>query len=245
MLKAMRHEYAVKRKLVLRIVPNIIENQNRDTAATFVSAGFSRCKSTKPMHTFVLDLSFSLEESRKNFRSNWRNHLNRAEKNGLEVIEGTDDKLYKMFKLIYDEMLARKRYQVTEDIDAFGSIQMNLPEPLKMKIMICKHQGKPVSGLVCSAIGNTAIYLLGATSNEGMKLQASYLLQWKTLEWLKKISCPWYDLWGINPERNPGVYHFKAGLGGKDVRYLGQFDACESLLGFLLAKIGDLLRTIW
>src|SRR5436189_1342 len=83
-----------------------------------------------------------------------------------------------------------------------------------MKIMLCKSGDEHCAGLVCSAIGKTAIYLFGATSNAGMKSRGSYLLHWKLIEWLKQNRFSVYDLHGINPVRNPGTYKFKNDLAG-------------------------------
>ena len=38
----------------------------------------------------------------------------------------------------------------------------------------------------------------------------------------------YYDLGGIDPEGNPGVYHFKSGLGGREVTAPGPFEAAPS-----------------
>jgi len=103
-----------------------------------------------------------------------------------------------------------------------------LPPNQKMRILICERQGVPVAGVVASGMGDTGIYLFGATTEEGMKSQGAYLLQWRVIEWLKTQGISRYDLGGINPETNPGVYSFKAGLAGKDVRYLSPFVSCTS-----------------
>jgi lipid II:glycine glycyltransferase (peptidoglycan interpeptide bridge formation enzyme) len=36
------------------------------------------------------------------------------------------------------------------------------------------------------SIGDTGVYLFGATNDEGMKNKGSYLLQWKAIQWMKK-----------------------------------------------------------
>jgi lipid II:glycine glycyltransferase (peptidoglycan interpeptide bridge formation enzyme) len=89
-----------------------------------------------------------------------------------------------------------------------------------MRIFLCEKDGQTLNAIVVSALGDSGIYLLGATSEEGLKPRGAYLLQWRALQWLKERGCRWYDLGGINPETNPGVFHFKSGLGGKDVRQL-------------------------
>jgi lipid II:glycine glycyltransferase (peptidoglycan interpeptide bridge formation enzyme) len=39
------------------------------------------------------------------------------------------------------------------------------------------------------------------------------------------MGCEQYDLGGIDPDNNPGVYHFKKGIGGVETRLLGCFEA--------------------
>jgi hypothetical protein len=243
-LGLMYSEYVIKRKLLLRIVPNIIENGSDGMLVSFLSAGFLKSHKDEGARTLLVDLSPSLEEIRKRFRANWRNHLRKAEKTGLKIIEGRGDDLYRVFQKMYCEMLSRKRFTDTVDIDKFRITQKELPHSLKMNIMICEYKGEPVSAAVTSAIGDTGEYVLGATSETGKRLKGSYLIQWRMIEWLKALNCRWYDLGGIDPESNPGVYHFKAGLGGNDVRYIGQFEACNSRASYHLTRSGDHMKKI-
>jgi lipid II:glycine glycyltransferase (peptidoglycan interpeptide bridge formation enzyme) len=105
-----------------------------------------------------------------------------------------------------------------------------------------------VSGVVCSGIGDMGIYLYGATSDEGLNSQGSYLLQWKALSWLKGKGAKWYNLHGINPVTNPGTYHFKAGFlgkNGKDVCFLGVYDACDSVATRTVFRFAGLARAMY
>ena len=128
------------------------------------------------------------------------------------------------------------------DYEEFREIQKELPVPLKMKIMLCEYEGEPINAAICTAIGNTGIYLLGASGAKGLKLKGAYLLQWQMIRWFKERNCRWYDVGGINPDKNPGVFHFKAGLSGKDVRHIGQLETCESLLSSCLVDWGEKCR---
>jgi lipid II:glycine glycyltransferase (peptidoglycan interpeptide bridge formation enzyme) len=239
MLKALFEEYVAKRKLLLRIVPNLWDQQADEFLKLFSEAGFKYMKPGDDLRTITVDLTPSMDRLRKNLRANWRNHLKRAEKNGLKIIQGSKDCLFAIFQNIYEEMLRRKKFSDHQDIPKFRSIQKALPDALKMEIMVCKHNDTPISATICSAIGDTATYLLGATNRMGMKLKGSYLLQWRTIEWLKSRGCLWYDLGGINPETNPGVYHFKAGLKGDDMHYLGRFEACQNSISAVSVKLGE------
>jgi lipid II:glycine glycyltransferase (peptidoglycan interpeptide bridge formation enzyme) len=216
MLEAIQNEYARRRRLLVRIIPNTFED-DRDGASFREAAqalGFEAEDSVAAYRTIRVDLTPPLEVIRKRLDGKWRNQLNSAERNGLTVHEGTSDLLYDRFVQIYDEMMARKQFETTVDVNEFGRIQRALSESAKMLVLIVEKEGVPMAGLTATGVGDTGIYLLGATSNEGMKVKGSYLLQWRMMQWLKERGCRWYDLGGINPDRNPGVYHFKTGFGG-------------------------------
>ena len=66
-----------------------------------------------------------------------------------------------------------------------------MPAPLKMQIFLCEKEGQLLNALIVTAIGDTAIYLLGATTDEGTKLKGAYLLQWRAIQWLKERGCRW------------------------------------------------------
>jgi CelD/BcsL family acetyltransferase involved in cellulose biosynthesis len=85
-------------------------------------------------------------------------------------------------------------------------------------------------------MGDSAIYLLGATNDEGMKSQGAYLLQWTMIKWLKENGIGWYDLGGIDPERNPGVYSFKRGFSGADLTQINPLVACSSIVSSALVR---------
>ena len=86
-----------------------------------------------------------------------------------------------------------------------------------MIIIIREYEGKVLTATIGALIGNTGIYLLGATENEGMKMKGAYLLRWCLREIMKESGCKCYDLGGIDPDDNPGVYYFELGLSGKEV----------------------------
>jgi lipid II:glycine glycyltransferase (peptidoglycan interpeptide bridge formation enzyme) len=77
-----------------------------------------------------------------------------------------------------------------------------------------------------------------------MKSHGSYIVQWAFMEWIKEKGLRYYDLNGINPETNPGTYHFKRGLAGKngiDAEFLGKFQVADSPVSSLVVKGGEWL----
>jgi len=241
-IACMKQEYAVRRGLLLRIAPNHFEPEEGPAISVLREAGFER--KAVPYRTLRLDLGCSLEDLRKKLDQKWRNQLNRAEKNDLRLVEGTDPELYKKFLFIYHQMMERKKFETGVDVSEFQKIQEDLPDRMKMKIIVCEVDGEPVSALIGSIIGNSGIYLLGATSDEGMKTKGSYLQQWRMIQHLKSAGSTYYDLGGIDPENNPGVFHFKAGLSGKEVSHIGLFEACDNRVSSRAVRVAEKVKSL-
>lgn len=158
------------------------------------------------------------------------------------VIEGPDDSLFSDFISLSRALLDRKQFREPNDINEFRRIQQDLTPECKMRIFLCQSNGVKSAGVICATIGETGVYLFRATNDEGMTNKGSYLLQWKAIQWMKDNGCRYYNLNGINPEKNPGSYHFKSGLSGKngrDVYYLGRFDCYSSGITARLARLAD------
>jgi lipid II:glycine glycyltransferase (peptidoglycan interpeptide bridge formation enzyme) len=241
---SIRDEYLHKRRLFVRILPNAFTGSTRAGLfqSAFQSFGEENGNSAEIYRTFVLDLSPSLEELRNRLDAKWRNKLSGAERNKLTVVVGEGIEEFRIFCTIYREMHKRKMFATTVDVDEFGRIQKSLPESQRMQILICQDKGVPVAGVVASAMGNSAIYLLGATSDSGLKAKGAYLLQWTLISWLKQRGIRWYDLGGIDPEGNPGVYLFKKGMSGEDACQIRPLSASESAASSGLVKTGLAVR---
>jgi len=246
MLAALRREYGEKRGLLVRILPPVFAGHGEADhwRAALHAEDYQPDPRVVPYRTIQVDLTAPPEIIRKRLDGKWRNQLNAAERNGLTVREGTDDELYARFLALYDEMMARKRFETTVDPRQFQRLQQRLPAPQKLRILISTREGVPQAGLVATAVGETGIYLLGATSNDGMKSKGAYLLQWQMMNRLRECGCQGYDLGGINPQTNPGVYHFKAGLGGEEVTALGRFEWRGNWMSRTAVHAGERLQSL-
>jgi Acetyltransferase (GNAT) domain len=246
MADALYEEYVRKRGMYLRILPAGWGHAEDDSAlANALDTRFA-CEpfeAGESYRTMVVDLRPSLESIRKALDQKWRNQLNRAERNGLSVSEPSGESAFRVFAKLYEQMVARKQL-VAADLDQFIQMQDRLPNRHAMKVLICEASGEAVAGLVGGAVGNTGIYLLGATNEQGMKSKGAYLLQWHMMAWLKQAGLEFYDLGGINPETNPGVYHFKKGMGGHDVQYPRPRVACSSTVSGMAGSALKLARRL-
>lgn len=245
MLRAVREEYAVRRKLYLRMVPNILDMNAQLFRDILQQEGFKPTYFAEVGRTINMDLNYSLKEIRAGMQSRWRNYLKRSEKSHLQFIDAPPDELYTLFIKMYEQMHQRKGFVDYVDVYEYRDIQKALPAAFKMKILAVELDGEPQAAIICAIGGNVGIYVLGATSDKGLKSRGSYLLHWKMMEWLKEQGYRWYDLGGIDPENTPGTAQFKYGMAGKtglDIKPIGQFDICHNFSSGLFVPLLDKLR---
>lgn len=242
--EALVQEYVGRRKLLLRVIPNTFQDdpECEEVENLWSGLGFQPDEAASRYHTVRVDLRPPVDDARRALSSRWRRQLNIAERNDLEIREGRTDGLYAAFVTLYREMLARKRFDTTVDVGEFERIQQRLPESQKMLVLICLSQGVPVAGLVVATVGKTAIYLLAATGDAGLDARGSYLLQWHAMRLLRDSGHEWYDLGGINQERNPGVFTFKTGMGGAETNQLAAVELSHAPLSRIAVAFGDRLR---
>ena len=244
-LLGLRQEYMVRRRLMLRVIPNIYQTDSCAEAARQVLSelGFNRVEAVRAYHTSRVDLGASVEQLRKGLRQRWRNKLKHAEAEGFSITVGTSDIFYAKFHRAYDEMMTRKRFDTTVSVKEFAQLQSLLPNALKMRVLLCEKDGIVFNALVIAAAGDTGIYLLAATSDAGLAADGAFLLQWQAVQMLKSEGYRWYDLGGINPEGNPGVYQFKSGMGGKDTAQLGLFEICANPLSAITVRAAEAAKS--
>ena len=245
-LSELVHEYVDRRRLALRVAPVIgDEAWNQEQERRILAAGFRPAEQVRDYSTILVDIARPLDEVRAGLAKKWRYHLGRAEKAEIEVVQGTDPALFDDFMPLFDEFVARKAFAVDLGADFYAALQTNLPEPERLQVAIARIGDQPVAGVVASLMGDTGVYLLGASNEVGREANAPYLLQWKIIETAAATGLKWYDLGGIDPDGNPGVYRFKARMGGSELRAPGPFEIGPGGLRAGLVRTAErLLRAV-
>jgi len=245
-LRALHNEYVGRRGMILRLNPRLFVEEHAACERILAEEGFSeRGSSSQAEKTLVMDLSPSLEDLRAGLDKKWRNCLSKAERGGLTVTIGTGTELFREFGDIYSQMLERKQFAPSADLDAHVRLQGLLPDSAKMTVIIARANGEPCAGAICSAMNDTALYLFGATNDVGMRTCGSYLVQWEAVKLLRQRGVREYDLHGINVVANPGTYTFKKGLAGREGReltFVGQRQALTPSLVSSFLLLGEKAR---
>jgi lipid II:glycine glycyltransferase (peptidoglycan interpeptide bridge formation enzyme) len=234
-LSLLRKAYLGARVNILRLVPNVCDGESGQRIVQMLqSGGFETVPRSKPYHTIIVPLEVSEEKLRQNLRQKWRNRLNKAEKSGLEIRQGINGEYFTIFESLYRLTVERKNFAGL-DVEVFKRSQQMLDESEKMNSITAYHDGQPVTSNVSSCLGDTAVVLFVAGNDEGLKYGGNNLTWWQAFLSAQQAGMKNCDLGGIDPINNPGVYHFKDGVGGKEVFHIGTFEACT----------GNFIRGVW
>ena len=235
-LRAIRLEYAVRRGLVVRLLPREVECA--EVRQVYLEEGFRPRLSGDT--TLIVDVTPPLEALRAGLDPRWRSSLKHSQRAALVFTEGTDPALFDRFAPIHAEMVGRKRLLDVGEVEVHRRIQELLPPEWRMRVVLCSEDGRTdVAGAISSALGDTGLAILWATNPRGRDLKGAFALQWRVLDWLKAQGCRRYDLGGVDKAANPGGHRFKSGLSGRngrEARFIGAFEAsARPVLPFLLS----------
>lgn len=236
-LGALAREFVRGRHLTLRVVaPLGLEEENLAVAERFRRAGFTPAAQGDAYQTVLLDVDREPDVIRASMHKHWRRHLNGALRNELEMTFGTGRELFDEVGRMSEATRERKGYTLDLDAAFYGDVQDGLAGDDRLVAGLVTKDGTPVAGNITSIHGDTAVYLIGASTEAGLANKAGYLMHWRTIELIRERGVPWYDLGGIDPVANPGVTSFKLRTNGADVTAAGPFElAPAGLRGRLTA----------
>jgi len=190
----------------------------------------------QPSKTLILDLNKSEDELLAGMHQKTRYNIRLAEKKGVRLEEAGIESFDKFWELMgqtsdrddfrlhgidyYKEMIKLDHRQG----GASGTGGTGGTGKDFIKLFFAKYKGKAIAAGIFSFFGNTATYMHGASSDENRNLMAPYSLQWEAIKLAKAKGYKYYDFFGIDEKKWPGITRFKKGFGGKEKKYPGTFD---------------------
>jgi len=240
-IAALAEEYIRRRGLKLRIHAAVGAPDWNFAQRDVLSAhGFVVVESAAIYRTLIKSIRGTDDELRKSLAQKWRNQLNAADRQGLTIECGDDIRLFERFEILFRHTRDQKGFFVDLDLDFFRAVRQDSKEAEpKPWIILIRSGGLDVSGHLGMYMGDTAVYLLGGTNDEGRRVKAAYLAQWEAMRHARAQSCVWYDTGGIDPLGNPGVFHFKAGLAGVDVTAAGPVERAPRGPRAFITKVAE------
>jgi hypothetical protein len=181
--------------------------------------------------TLKIRLDHSEDDRREALSFNWRRNLKRSEQHENVVTIESTPSVEDIFAL-YTELESLKGAHVNSWESSRPHVERFL-EYFGPRVVIAKcvsEQGllRSLRGAVIT--GGCALDFLAATSYEGRKHYASHATLWALANELARRGVVRYDLGGVDPTLNKGVYDFKHGTGAMEVPYGGEFDAASPAL---------------
>lgn len=177
-----------------------------------------------PTKTLRLNLTKSENEILKQMKKDGRYEIRKAEKNKIIVKQSFD---IESFIRMWHKNALRRGFWIP-----FGKEIRSIYEAFDKKayllLVFCSndlyHDSKPLAGALILIHDGVASYFHAASTPEGRKLSAPYLVVWEAIKLTKKLNCQTFDFEGIYDERFPikswkGFTHFKKSFGGKEVEY--------------------------
>ena len=153
---------------------------------------------------------------------NWRHNLKRSGKYGLTVERWTAPDAAEL-RSAYSDMENHKQLAQQHSEEALRSMFAHLGD--RVIVYRCRDQGGAIVACrACAVMGHTALDLLAATTVAGRKTYASYAAFWALMQHCHRQGIRQYDLAGVDPAGNRGVYDFKKGTGATPIEYLGEWE---------------------
>ena len=180
-------------------------------------------KQIQPAKTLILDLSKPEQKILSDMRQKTRYNIRLAQRKGIKIKSGNHDQIDAFLDLLAKTAKRDKFYIHPKDY--YKKMIEVLEQEGIIKLFLAKYQDQTIAANLVGFFGKTATYLHGASDYETRQTMAPYLLQWYTIRQAKELGFKYYDLWGFDDKRWPGVSRFKKGFNGREVAYPGAFNS--------------------
>ncbi|EFL24700.1 FemAB family protein [Streptomyces himastatinicus ATCC 53653] len=190
-------------------------------------AGFG---DVQPRYVFQVPLeNRSLEDVHKSFNQLWRRNIKKADKAGVEVVQGGYEHLGEWQRLY--EITAERDHFRPRPLSYFQRMwtALNTEDPNRMRLYFAMHEGEAVAAATMLVVGGHVWYSYGASANHKREVRPSNAMQWRMLRDSYALGATVYDLRGISDSLDEtdhlfGLIQFKVGTGGQAAEYLGEWD---------------------
>lgn len=198
---------------------NFHEFQNNEAVPALLSLGFVPVVSPR-QHTLEVDLTPDLDAIMAGVDSKWRRNLAKAQNNpDLEavILTDADERLraFDRFTEMYVALQARKGFSNTLNPQAFRDIAATDPRLVFLEV---RERGETILVRIAHTAQARWSDFFAASNERGRATNAAALSVWRLVERAREEGCPVYDLGGIDPAGNRGVFKFKRGLSRRVVQ---------------------------
>ncbi len=191
------------------------------------AAGWRPSPPIQPARTRIVDLAADETALWGDLRKKWRQYVNRARTAGCRVVDADGDRLGQFYE-IYRETAERAGFHIRTEASYRAVWEAFRPTGRAELLFSEGPDGTPLATLFLVRCGSRVVEPYGGMTAAGADLRANYLLKWEAIRRSRDAGAATYDLWGL---AHPGIAHFKAGFGGREVAYIGAWDLVLDRLG--------------
>ncbi|MFA5047452.1 MAG: peptidoglycan bridge formation glycyltransferase FemA/FemB family protein [Patescibacteria group bacterium] len=202
--------------------------------------GFLCSGQVQPQKTLILDLTQSEDKLSAQLKPKTRYNIKVAQKHCVKIDEG--DNYFEDFWSL--TVKTGKRDNITTHSKVYYQKMLSTLSPMaRLKLIVAKYDNKPVAANLVAYFGAWCVYLHGASDYAYRDKMAPYLLQWEAILDAKARGLKYYDFWGADEAKWPGVTRFKIGFApqNKLVSYVGSWDLVYDKFWF---KLYNLIKKI-
>ncbi len=226
---------------ILRLrFPAIARHDSADVTRLLASEGFGHTEMAASYQTVIIDISCGEAVLMRQLHGKWRNALRNAIKAEMELVRGPISALSDRFHVLYQQVQLAKGFQPAIPPEFFYTLE---GPDFAHEVLIARKDGVDVAGITIGRGGNSSVYLFGATTDPGRRLNAGNFLIWQGVLSGIEQGLNWFDLGGIDADANPDVTRFKRRMGGIEIEAAGPFEIRPSGPVPIFINVAEMLKT--
>lgn len=177
----------------------------------------------QPQQTLILDLTKSADELLAQMKPKTRYNIKVAQKHDIVIDRG--EKYFADFWRL-TKQTAKRQEIVAYDQNYYQTMLAVLGQQNILELWVAKAGEQVVAANFLIFFGDCAVYLFGASDYRYRQQMAPQLLQWQVILAAQKRGLKFYDFWGVDENKWPGISRFKQGFAParKLTRYVGAHD---------------------
>ncbi|MBI4224828.1 MAG: peptidoglycan bridge formation glycyltransferase FemA/FemB family protein [Candidatus Sungbacteria bacterium] len=181
----------------------------------------------QPQRTVMLDLSKAQDALLSAMHEKTRYNIRLAEKKEVVIKKVLRRSAQEDFEIFWDllQITSRRNKFHTHGRKHYEMLVETHSPYFSNELFFAEYKGKPIAVAMVNfyqptfGLPGVATYVHGASSNEARSVMAPYALHWHIALEAKQRGFGWYDLWGIDDRKWPGLTRFKRGFGGDEIAY--------------------------
>ncbi len=188
------------------------------------------------------------EDLLKGMRKNTRYYINKAVREGIEIIRSEDIKDVEQLALMLEDLSSKKGFSPMPKEYLINQFKMLGGKNGFLRLYKAVKDGKTLATAIIAFYGHEASYLHGASKDLG-NTQAPYLLQWQAIRDARESGLSRYNFWGVVKDENYhpnhpgfGYSNFKRGFGGFVEQYIHTKDYIYKPIQYWLFKTQERYR---